>query len=60
MSVLLLTILGSLLLAAFFVAAFIFERHRNGTGSQWHRDSLLPLEDSDPSSDSITNTQESH
>ena len=49
MSILLLTILGSILLAAFFVAAFSFDRLSRKDGSRWHRDSLLPLEDTDPS-----------
>lgn len=49
MSVLLLTILGSLLLAGFFVAAFSFDRLSRGrTSSRWQRDSLLPLDDATP------------
>ena len=47
MSVLLLTILGSLLLAAFFVVAFSFDRLSGGGVSRWQRDSLLPLEEPD-------------
>ena len=47
MSVLLLTILGSLLLAAFFVAAFALERASSNGTSRWQHDSLLPLEEPD-------------
>ena len=56
MSVLLLTILGSLLLAAFFVAAFSFERLSRNGASRWQRDSLLPLEEPDkkPNQQEIT------
>ena len=57
MSVLLLTILGSLLLAAFFVAAFSFDRLARGGTSRWQRDSLLPLEEPDQQP---SNTQPTH
>lgn len=45
MQILLLTILGSLLLAGFFVAAFSFDRRSRRGVSHWQRDSLLPLDD---------------
>ena len=45
MKILLLTVLGSLALAVFFVVAFCFERLSRKGRSQWQRDSLLPLDD---------------
>ncbi len=60
MSVLLLTILGSLLLAAFFVASFAFERVSGRKTSHWQRDSLLPLEEPDHQPNPIQQDHSNH
>lgn len=46
MEILLLTVFGSIWLAAIFVVLFIWDRHRNPMGSL-ERDSLLPIMEED-------------
>lgn len=46
MEILLLTVFGSIWLAAIFVVLFVWDRHRNPLGSM-ERDSLLPIMEED-------------